>query len=445
MRLILTNIRNALLFFKTYLFLNIVFDVILIIVINSYIDKNFLSVKGLLVAINLWIFISYFIGRYHLPTYNKFLKLVQKSITAFAFSAIYFSFTFIFSNKNGEVESFINILVILSLFSFLCLIYQFVLLNIFVNINERKNVWIILATEEKFQLIENYIRNICYDKKIKLIRFEDKTFKQFKKCKGIIFDKDWYKLTSDSELLVNCRGIGFNIISLSKWFDIYMNMIPNEILDQEEISNLVVNVRAQTIDQRIKRLGDIFLSLLLLVLTSPIILVALISIWIEDRGPVFYKQTRAGFMNKSINIYKIRTMIKNSEKNGPEWSSYNDKRITKVGRFLRTTRIDELPQLFSVIKGEMSLIGPRPERQEIDAELEKEIKFYRNRYAVRPGISGWAQVNYNYGASIKDAKMKFSYDMFYIKNKSFFLDFLILLKTIKVVFTGQGSTPKKND
>jgi len=305
-----------------------------------------------------------------------------------------------------------------------------------------KNDWIILTSLEKFQIIENYIGNIYFNKNIKLIRFEDEVFKEIKKYKGIIFDKDWYKLTSHSELLFKCREVGLDIISLSKWFEIYMKMIPNEILDQEEISNLLVNIRVRTIDQRIKRLGDIFLSLLLLILSSPIIGIALISIFIEDRGPVFYKQSRTGFMNKVIYIYKIRTMRKNSEKNGPEWCSPNDNRITKVGKFLRITRIDELPQLFSVIKGEMSLIGPRPERPEIEEIIEKEINYYFYRRLFKPGLSGWAQVNYPYGASINDSKEKLSYDIFYIENFSNLLDLVIFFKTIKLVFNLRGAIAK---
>ena len=135
-------------------------------------------------------------------------------------------------------------------------------------------------------------------------------------------------------------------------------------------------------------------------------------------------------------------MKSNAEKDGFKWSSKNDTRITKIGFWLRITRIDELPQLLSVIKGDMSLIGPRPERPEFDEILAKEIPNYKLRYLVRPGLSGWAQVNYPYGASIQDTKMKFSYDIYYIKNLSNFFDLLILLETIRLVFNFRGSQPK---
>ena len=137
-------------------------------------------------------------------------------------------------------------------------------------------------------------------------------------------------------------------------------------------------------------------------------------------------------------------MKHNSEKKGAQWAVNNDKRISRVGKILRSTRIDELPQLFSVLKGEMSLIGPRPERPEFDEILNKKIPFYNTRYLIKPGLSGWAQVNYPYGASMEDSNNKLSYDLFYIENFSFFLDFLIFLKTIKLVINAKGSEKDSN-
>ena len=175
---------------------------------------------------------------------------------------------------------------------------------------------------------------------------------------------------------------------------------------------------------------------------SPLILISALLIKIEENGPILYSQKRTGFAGKVFTIYKLRSMKNNAEKDGFKWSSKNDKRITKIGFWLRRTRLDELPQLLSVIKGDMSLIGPRPERPEFDEILSKEIPNYKLRYLVRPGLSGWAQVNYPYGASIEDTKMKFSYDIYYIKNLSNIFDLLILLETIRLVFNFRGSQPK---
>ena len=194
---------------------------------------------------------------------------------------------------------------------------------------------------------------------------------------------------------------------------------------------------------RIKDVFERLIAILLLIFFLPLIFIAIVFIFLEDGLPIFYKQNRNGKFNKLIQIIKLRTMKSNAEKDGVQWSKKNDPRITKVGNFLRKIRLDELPQLISVIKGEMSLIGPRPERPEIDLFLSKDIKNYNLRYNLKPGLSGWAQVNYPYGASLEDAKNKFSYDLYYIKNFSNLLDIRILFMTIKLVFNAKGAIANK--
>tara|TARA_Y100000813_G_C24130932_1_gene337484 strand:+ start:80 stop:583 length:504 start_codon:yes stop_codon:yes gene_type:complete len=161
----------------------------------------------------------------------------------------------------------------------------------------------------------------------------------------------------------------------------------------------------------------------------------------EDGGPIFYSQIRNGFEGSQFKIIKLRTMITNAEKNGAQWAEKSDDRITKIGFILRKLRIDELPQLVLVLSGSMSLIGPRPERPKIDEMLRNYLPNYDLRYSIKPGISGWAQVNYPYGASIDDAKLKLSYDLYYIKNFSILLDLIIFFKTIKLVMNGKGAIP----
>ena len=167
-----------------------------------------------------------------------------------------------------------------------------------------------------------------------------------------------------------------------------------------------------------------------------------IIILIIDGNPIFYSQIRNGLKPINIKIFKFRSMVKGAEKNGPQWSKLNDKRITGLGKVLRKYRIDELPQLISVIKGDMSLIGPRPERPQIENKLKEQIVHYELRNLIKPGISGWAQVNYPYGASIIDSKNKLNYDLYYIRNYSFFIDIEILFKTLKIVLNGKGYKPK---
>ena len=180
----------------------------------------------------------------------------------------------------------------------------------------------------------------------------------------------------------------------------------------------------------------------LIVLTTPIVVLAGLLVWLEDRGPIFYKQKRSGLFGRPIQIWKIRSMRVDAEERGAQWSSKIDVRITKMGRVIRATRIDELPQLISVLKGDLSLIGPRPERPEIEEELEKRIINYRIRHWIRPGLSGWAQVCFPYGASIADSRMKLSYDLYYLRNANWALDLLITLKTIRLLVNRRGSSPK---
>jgi exopolysaccharide biosynthesis polyprenyl glycosylphosphotransferase len=187
-----------------------------------------------------------------------------------------------------------------------------------------------------------------------------------------------------------------------------------------------------------KRTIDFISSLILMVIALPIGLLTALAIKLESKGPVFYLQKRVGQYNKEFKVIKFRSMCQDAEKNGAQWASSSDSRVTLVGKFIRKTRIDELPQLINVFKGEMSIVGPRPEREVFIKELEKTIPYYRFRHAVKPGVTGLAQVSYPYGASLEDAIWKHKYDLHYIKHHSLFADIRILLKTVKVVILGMG-------
>jgi len=188
----------------------------------------------------------------------------------------------------------------------------------------------------------------------------------------------------------------------------------------------------------LKNVIDFSVAVILLILTLPLTIGAAILIKLTSKGPIFYSQQRVGLGGVVFTIYKFRSMRTDAEKDGARWASVNDDRITPIGRFMRKTRIDELPQLWNVLKGEMSMVGPRPERPEFVRKLRQEIPFYDMRHMMRPGLSGWAQVRYQYGSSIEDAHEKLRYDLYYIKNYSVFLDLTILLETTKVVVFGAG-------
>lgn len=189
----------------------------------------------------------------------------------------------------------------------------------------------------------------------------------------------------------------------------------------------------------VKRVSGLSLSLIGLILLSPFILVISILIKIDSHGPVFYRQERVGERGKIFKLLKFRSMVENAEANGPVWAEQDDRRITRVGRWLRRWRLDEIPQMFNVLKGDMSFVGPRPERSFFVERLRKEIPFYDQRFSVKPGVTGWAQIKYRYGASKEDASEKLKYDLYYIKNLSPLYDLLIIFETIKVVLFAKGA------
>jgi sugar transferase (PEP-CTERM system associated) len=195
-----------------------------------------------------------------------------------------------------------------------------------------------------------------------------------------------------------------------------------------------------SIQPLVKRAFDVAASLLLLLWSLPILLATALAIRLENAGPIFFRQERVGRNGSPFMLVKFRSMRPDAEKDGvPRWADLNDKRVTRVGAVIRKSRIDEIPQILNVLRGEMSFIGPRPERPYFVARLEEVIPYYRERHRVKPGISGWAQLNYPYGASTEDAKEKFQYDLYYIKNYSLFLDLIVLVQTVRVVLWPVGA------
>jgi sugar transferase (PEP-CTERM system associated) len=189
-----------------------------------------------------------------------------------------------------------------------------------------------------------------------------------------------------------------------------------------------------------KRLFDVAVSLLILALTAPLVLVTALAIKLESRGPAFFRQRRVGLYGQAFDVIKLRSMRVDAEVGGKAvWAQKDDPRVTRIGRVIRTLRIDELPQAWSVLKGEMSFVGPRPERPQFVADLEARLPYYAERHVVKPGITGWAQINYPYGASIADAREKLEFDLYYAKNYSPFLDILILLQTARVILWPEGA------
>ena len=189
----------------------------------------------------------------------------------------------------------------------------------------------------------------------------------------------------------------------------------------------------------VKRLCDIAASLVLLVLTAPLIALFALLVKLDSKGPAFFRQTRVGLFGESFELIKLRSMRTDAEAAGAQFAQADDPRVTRLGKFIRKVRIDELPQAWSVLKGEMSFVGPRPERPEFVSQLEEHLPYYAERHMVKPGITGWAQINYPYGASFEDSRHKLEYDLYYAKNYSPFLDLLIVLQTLRVVLWREGA------
>jgi exopolysaccharide biosynthesis polyprenyl glycosylphosphotransferase len=201
-------------------------------------------------------------------------------------------------------------------------------------------------------------------------------------------------------------------------------------------STSAVHPKETIYNMHLKRMFDVFFALIGLILALPIILITMIAIKLESPGPALFYQERVGEKGRVFKVIKLRSMTVDAEKNGAQWAQKNDPRVTKVGAFIRKTRIDELPQLINVLKGEMSIIGPRPERPIFTEKFEREIPGFSQRLAVKPGLTGWAQINGGYDISPRE---KLMYDLYYIRNMSFLLDLKIAIKTIKVIFTGEGA------
>ncbi|MGK0200538.1 MAG: exopolysaccharide biosynthesis polyprenyl glycosylphosphotransferase, partial [Yoonia sp.] len=232
------------------------------------------------------------------------------------------------------------------------------------------------------------------------------------------------------------RYSGVQVMPLVSLFEEVHQLVPLELITPEWLLTASGQPHMLYIN-KIKRGFDILISLTLLVLTAPVVALAMLLVKLTSRGPIIYRQVRAGRFAQPFNVIKIRSMRMDAEKHGAVWSVQGkDPRTTSIGNIIRKYRIDELPQLINILKGEMSFVGPRPERPVFVEELAQQVPFYQERLMVQPGLTGWAQVNYPYGSSVEDAKWKLEYDLYYMKHMSLFLDLFIILDTVRIVVRG---------
>jgi sugar transferase (PEP-CTERM system associated) len=238
--------------------------------------------------------------------------------------------------------------------------------------------------------------------------------------------------------LIDCRLAGVSVTEYQAFFERETGRVDLDVLN----SNWFLygeGFPGGRLHKFVKRSFDVAISLLVLILFLPLMVLAAVAIRLESSGPIFYRQQRVGVSGRTFELMKFRSMTVDAEKDGvPKWAAAKDSRITAVGAFLRRTRIDEIPQIFAVLRGDMSFVGPRPERPYFVDQLRQKIPFYAERHGVKPGITGWAQLNYQYGASVEDARMKLQYDLYYIKYYGIVLDTMIILQTLRVVLWPEG-------
>jgi exopolysaccharide biosynthesis polyprenyl glycosylphosphotransferase len=243
------------------------------------------------------------------------------------------------------------------------------------------------------------------------------------------------------QALMDCRAAGIHVMRMPDLYERLTQRVPVEHVNQEWVLEATDGFTAVgRVEQAFRRLLELVFGVLGLLVLGVLLPFVALAIKLDDRGTVFYRQVRAGRASKLFDVLKFRTMCSDAEVDGkPKWATEDDPRITSVGKFLRRTRLDELPQVINVLRGEMHLVGPRPERPEFITDLEKQIPFYRTRLVVKPGLTGWAQINYGYGNSVEDSLVKLQYDLYYIRHRSIWLDLYVVFKTIGVVLRGSGT------
>lgn len=418
-----------------------------------FIDNYILNLNtniNYLLLIFIWINISYITGKYKAIN-DKFKFFTNKSylksicissvltISLYAFSNITIFYLYIPNAKIYNLFSSISLLI------FFGAILDYIINTIYFIQYKNKNIWYFFKSKNDKDFILDFLKELREKSKYNFRIYEEDIF-QINNNKIPIIIKNYESLNSEEQEKINfLKSNNIKVFTIFEWSEIYLNRIPPELLELNKNfkNNFKSKLKKKKFSLAIKRLLDILFSSFLLIISAPIMVFSILIIWLQDFENVFYNQKRTGLNGKEITIYKLRSMKINSENEGLSWASKDDPRITNFGRFIRKSRIDELPQLINVIKGDMTLIGPRPERPEIDKDLIHIIPNYFFRYSIKPGLSGWAQVNYNYAANVEEVKNKLSYDIFYIKNYSLFLDLLIFLKTIRLILNLQGSETKK--
>lgn len=380
-----------------------------------------------------WMVIFYISGLYDLHLIKTRFRLYSRMLGSlffcFIISVIFFYLLPIF-NISPKTNLLFNVLIFGALAFGWRKLFYLLFSSYFLN------KVVIVGSNDKIQALSKEIADRPY-LGYKVVYTSDgldiSDFLQKEKADTVIFTDDPNSKEQLLSTLYQCLPSRLTFLPLSKAYETICHKIP---VDSIDVGWFLENIKEgeKIFYDKIKRGLDFFLAIAILIFTSPLIPFIALAIKLEDGGPIFYQQERVGKDRHTFKLLKFRSMHMNAEKEGPVWAEKEDPRVTKVGRFLRNTHLDELPQMINVIKGDISLVGPRPERPEFVSLLEKEIPHYHLRHLIKPGFTGWAQLKFRYGRSILDSQEKFQYDLYYLKNRSLILDLGILLKTFQLFF-----------
>ncbi|MCX6784802.1 MAG: sugar transferase [Candidatus Komeilibacteria bacterium] len=400
----------------------------------------------------IWLIIFYAFNLYYLNYYQHLTIFLNTFLKAMAINGILTVIFFYLFSINANITPKTVIVIQILIFSVLFSLWRYLFQKIFNQNSLKQQVLLyglhphlnsiieeIQHQQHLFYLVGCYVftrdPNIRISAPIYSLDYNLEELIKKEKITTIVIAENLN--STDSEDLAKLLPYQVDIFSLPKFYETFFQKIPIQFLETswflENFSEGQKRLLATP-----KRILDISLSLFCSIPSLLILPLLALLIKITSPGPVFFKQIRSGQNNKPFLAIKFRTMTIDAEKNGPQWAQKNDPRVTTIGKYLRKLRLDEIPQLWNILKGEMSFVGPRPERPEFIEQIDKNIAFYGYRHLVKPGLTGWAQINYPYGSSLDDARIKLEYDLYYIKNRSFFLDLSIIIKTINTVLKGWG-------
>lgn len=405
-----------------------------------------------------WIIVFYIAGLYELNLSKNLPDFYSSLFNSIAIStALSVIFFYLIDIKIVQIAPRRNLLIYLVVFTGLISLWRY-LYNRLLEKTFKNNTIIVGFDQISFEFAKFLIRNPQYGYNLKYafdiseqaaFSFRDIDFRQLRGTKDmerilndehintIILNPEAYRLPNIIDFFYKASKKGIQFVNLATAYERILKKVPLEAISQLWFLEKVSRAEKRFYEF-VKRLIDLVLSLIGLVALIVIFPFTGPAIKLTSPGPLFYRQKRVGKGGKIFEVVKFRTMVDGAEKNGAVWAQKDDHRVFEVGRFLRKTRLDELPQVLNILKGEMSVVGPRAERPEFVEKLKKDIPFYEERLLVRPGLSGWAQINYGKDLDSNDTKEKLQYDLYYIKNRSFTIDLAVILKTIKTVLSATG-------